>query len=404
MALALQMDETGGHAAPASEVALADAPLNVAWEDLTDRLAHEWDALFALGVASPYQSRRWIQSYMAQVGAAQGDTHAFVTLREESGGLAALFPLVLRQTRLGRVASFIGDKHANFHMPLMMRSLSGSLDARRSHALLRDIGRLLPGLDAFSFFNQPKNWNGAPAPLACLAAWTGSQPVYALDISEGGEASMARVMSKHGRKNLRAKRRRLDDMGSIGLHRACTATEIMTLSSAFAAQKSARFADLGISDPFAAPGMMEFLRDAAKGEDPAVVWHALMLDERPIAIFVGAVDSRRYSGMATSFVADPEIAKYSPGEALLAELITDQADSGRAMFDLGVGEARYKASFCDMVEPVLETVMPLSARGHAILAALQLKRMAKQAGIILQNRNPRLARIARRVLRQGGGG
>jgi hypothetical protein len=38
------------------------------------------------------------------------------------------------------------------------------------------------------------------------------------------------------------------------------------------------------------------------------------------------------------------------------------------------------------------------------MAALQMKRMAKQTGIILQRRNPALARFARRALRQGGGG
>jgi CelD/BcsL family acetyltransferase involved in cellulose biosynthesis len=387
---------------------LAEAPAAAApgWkaarEVMSAGLAREWDALASSGVASPYQSRRWVEGFIAHAGEA-GDHHALITLRGESGALTGLFPFVLRQGKLGRTASFVGDKHANWHMPLMAPALSASLDTARSHRLLREIGALLPDIDAFTFINQPKSWNGAPAPLACLAAWAGTQPAYGLDISEGGEAAMARAMSKHARKNLRNKRRKLDEMGRLTLLQARSTSEIELVSASFARQKAERFAELGIPDPFAAPGMMDFLRSGAEGEAPALVWHALMLEERPIAVFVGAVDAGRYSGMATSFVADPEIARYSPGEALLAELITAQAQAGRRMFDLGVGEARYKSSFCDLVEPVVETVMPLTARGHAIMAALQMKRMAKQAGIILQRRNPGLARLARRAMRLGGG-
>jgi CelD/BcsL family acetyltransferase involved in cellulose biosynthesis len=402
MALALQMNETD---IPVGAQTTAGPALrsHVAREELSADLAHEWDGLAALGVASPYQSRAWVEGFIAHAADA-GDEHAFITLRDGRGVLTGLFPLVLRQGRTGRTASFIGDKHANWHMPLMTPALAASLDTVGSHRLLREIGALLPGLDAFSFINQPKSWNDVPSPLACLAAWTGTQAAYGLDISEGGEAAMARAMSKHARKNLRNKRRKLDEMGRISLFQARTESEIAKVSAAFSRQKAERFAELGIPDPFAAPGMMEFLRLGAEVDAPALVWHALMLEERPIAVFVGAVDAIRYSGMATSFIAEPEIARYSPGEALLAELITAQASAGRRIFDLGVGEARYKSSFCDRVEPVVETVMPLTARGYGIMAGLQMKRMAKQAGLILQRRNPALARIARRLLRQGGGG
>jgi CelD/BcsL family acetyltransferase involved in cellulose biosynthesis len=403
MALALQMDETGCAMRDNGTAAQASLWHSMAQEGLSPSLAREWDMLAAQGVASPYQSRLWVEGFMAHAGQA-GDEHVLITIRDGGGALTGLFPLVLRRGGLGRIASFIGDKHANYHMPLIAPALAASLDTPRSHRLLREMGGLLPDLDAFCFFNQPKTWNATPAPLACLAAWAGTQAAYGLDISEGGEAAMARAMSKHARKNLRNKRRKLEEMGRISLLQARTHTQIDMLSAAFAQQKAERFADLGISDPFAAPGMMKFLRDGAEGETPALVWHALMLDERPIAVFVGTVDAIRYSGMATSFIADPDIARYSPGEALLAELITAQAEAGRRMFDLGVGEARYKTSFCDLVEPVVETVMPMTARGYGVMAALQMKRMAKQAGIILQRRNPALARVARRLLRQGGGG
>jgi CelD/BcsL family acetyltransferase involved in cellulose biosynthesis len=406
--LALQMENLGGQDAArdqASRIVTTVHGWRLAREILSPSLEAEWDALFARADASPYQRRGWVQGMMRHVGDARGDAHAIITLRGGEGELAGLFPLRVRTARLGCVAGFIGDKHANYQMPLLARQEAARLDARASHRLLKDIGRLLPGVDALSFINQPRKWCDGPGPLACLATWNGTQPAYALSLEPDAETALNRAMSKHARKILRAKRRKLEEMGPIRLLRAQTPEEIDRVIRAFTEQKAQRFADKGIEDPFAEPGVMDFLREAAlppagdaTAGEPAILWHALMLDNRIIATFAGAVDARRYAGMATSFAPDADIARHSPGEVLLAELVAEQAAAGRTMFDLGVGEARYKASFCDLVEVMAETVMPLTARGYVILAALQIKRMARQAGIVIERRNPRLARFIRGVL------
>jgi CelD/BcsL family acetyltransferase involved in cellulose biosynthesis len=51
--------------------------------------------------------------------------------------------------------------------------------------------------------------------------------------------------------------------------------------------------------------------------------------------------------MATSFDMASEIAKTSPGEILLVDLIKLKCHAGITVFDLGVGEARYKTTICD---------------------------------------------------------
>ncbi|MGL4728807.1 MAG: GNAT family N-acetyltransferase [Bosea sp. (in: a-proteobacteria)] len=397
---ALQMNDTVGSSTE------QDAPKSVvsphgwtlAREALTPQLAAEWDALAAQGVASPYQSRLWVEGFVRHVSFARQDAHVLITMRDGIGVLIGLFPLIMRAGKLGVVASFVGEKHANFHMPLITPELIARLDTKLSHHLLKDMGKLLPSVDAFSFFNQPRTWNGQPTPLACLAAWNGTQPAYGLSLEPDAEAAMTRAMSKHARKNLRGKRRKLDEMGRIWLMRADSAADVARISDAFVQQKTERFSELGIEDPFTETGIMDFLRDGAQGNTPALVWHALMLDERVIATFVGAIDGRRYSGMATSFISDTQIGRYSPGEALVAELIALQAAEQRTVFDLGVGDARYKASFCDMIEPMVETVMPITVRGYGILAMLQLKRMAKQTGIVMQRRNPVMARLLRKLI------
>ena len=101
-----------------------------------------------------------------------------------------------------------------------------------------------------------------------------------------------------------------------------------------------------------------------------------------MATFGAAVDATRCCGMFTAFDPDPEIARASPGELLMLEVIRFQCGQGRSMFDLGVGEARYKSSLCDEIEELVDVILPVTARGQvyaeAAGALLRIKRLAKQ--------------------------
>ena len=114
-------------------------------------------------------------------------------------------------------------------------------------------------------------------------------------------------------------------------------------------------------------------------------------------MFAGAVDGQRYSGMMTAFDADPVVSRSSPGDILLHHLIADQTARGRRAFDLGVGEARYKANICDETIELGEVTIPVTLRGHLFalgaVAAARLKRRIK--------RDPRLMGLAVRLRRRG---
>jgi CelD/BcsL family acetyltransferase involved in cellulose biosynthesis len=143
---------------------------------------------------------------------------------------------------------------------------------------------------------------------------------------------------------------------------------------------------MGLPNPFEDNATQAFLRAAAlaglaEGR-PAIELHALMLGDRIVAAFGAAVDDILCCGMFTSFDADPAIARASPGELLMLEVIHFQCGQGRRAFDLGVGEARYKNSLCDEVEELVDVTLPITARGRIYVARadglLRLKGLAKQ--------------------------
>ena len=272
---------------------------------------------------------------------------------------AFLIPLAIERRPGLCAAGAIGGKHANYHLPLMAAGAAlPSPSALR--ALLRQAGRRL-GIDAYAFTNLPLSWRGVANPLAFGGRPSPSNG-YRLTLAGSAEEILARALSKDARKKLRQKDKKLRERGPVVHRVAATSAEIAPILSAFLTQKRDRFRATGIPDPFADAATQSFLHRACLaglGEArPAIELHALTMGERVLATFGAAVDATRCCGMFTSFDADPEIARSSPGELLMLEVIRHQCAQGRRVFDLGVGEARYKSSLCDEVEELVDVYPP----------------------------------------------
>ncbi len=202
---------------------------------------------------------------------------------------------------------------------------------------------------------------------------------------------------------MRAKERKLAELlgGAIEHRVAGTPEALSPMLEAFYLQKDAHMARIGAPNPYAQAAARDFLTQAGTpgpaGQPPAIEIHALVAatSGRVLATFGGAVDANRFSGMWTSFDPEPEIGRQSPGDLLLRHVIEWQARLGRRAFDLGVGEAHYKARVCDQTIELVNTVIPVTLLGRlyglALLGTLQLKRRLK--------RSPRLWALAIRLRR-----
>jgi CelD/BcsL family acetyltransferase involved in cellulose biosynthesis len=353
----------------------------VAGADLA-ALEADWRGLEADALVTPYQAYDWVRPYVETIGRADGMEFRFIRVEDSQGRLLALFPLVITR-RLGtRFAEFIGGKHANYHMALYRSDFAEALDAATARTLLQEIGAEIGGIDALFLINQPTNWRGIANPAARLAAGQSPSRAYKLALEPGDcDGTLRRSMSKHARKKLTTKRNRFAEFGASELVQAQSETEIERVLDAFLAQKAARFAQMGVPDPFAAPAIRDFLRRGAtggSGRPPAIELYSLDLAGKSVATYVGAVQRARFSGMATSFDLSSEAARTSPGEILLVELIKRKCQAGLTMFDLGVGEARYKTTICDDSDELVDTYVPLTAKGRAYAGYSQAKRTLKR--------------------------
>ncbi|MDX3810359.1 GNAT family N-acetyltransferase [Bosea thiooxidans] len=342
----------------------------------------EWRGFEAQALATPYQAYGWVRPFVETVGAAHDMVFRYALLRDDGGVLCALLPLVITRRSGIRFAEIIGGKHANYHMGLYASGFAASLDAGSATLMLTEIGRAIGGLDALIFVNQPAQWQGIANPAALLAAGPSPSRAYKLALIAGnGEATLKRSMSSHARKKLKNKRSRFADFGPSTLSRARAPTEIARAIDVFLAQKAERFRSMGVPDPFAEPAMRAFLTAAASsegGQPPVVELYTLDLGGTCVATYVGAVHGARFSGMATSFDMTSETVKTSPGELLLADLIRLKCAEGYATFDLGVGEARYKTTFCDDHDDLVDSFLPLTLKGRLFVRVAQAKRELKR--------------------------
>jgi CelD/BcsL family acetyltransferase involved in cellulose biosynthesis len=377
----------------ASTPAQAFAGLSV--HDGVAGLAAEFRALEALPGHTPYQSARWLAAFAAAMP--DGGAARFVLLRDGAGQATALFPLQVSGGLL-KVARFLGDKQANFHMPLWHPAAAATLDAAAMRTLLLRVGRAI-GVDAFALTSQPESWQGLRNPLALLPRTPSPSFGQKLTLTHDCEATIRQRFSSDSLGKLRRKEKRLAEIGPLRYVRAATPAEALALLDAFLAQKAARFAAQGIANPFADARAQAFLRAGVQadpsGGEPAIVMQGLLAGDRVLATYGAAIGRDRYSGMFTSFDSDREVARFSPGDLLLMHIVRQCCRRGLATFDLGVGEASYKDNYCDEPEPLFDTAFAVTPLGHLAAAGLQAKQGMKRR----IKQSPRLMALVGRLRR-----
>ena len=362
----------------------ADAIVLAAWADLETNAP-----------CSIYQTRAWLLPWIDTLGRKAGIVPVFVLAFGTDDRPAALLCLGLQRRGTVRVATFLGGKDSNFNLALVRPDQTWTQTDLRC-LLARaasELGSDRP--DAFLLVNQPHDWGGAPNPFAALPHQPSPSAAFGTTLTAQADAFFATKLSKDSRKKLRKKESRLAEMGPLTHIIATTADDRRTVLDCFFAQRLERFRAQNITTKFDDPQMRVFIENASiEGpQGPGIELHALKAGERIVAVYGGAAHDGQWSGMFNSFDAEVEVAKSSPGDLLLMKIIAAQCAAGLRSFDLGIGEARYKATFCDETIALFDTFVPVTIKGWLFLklkaASLRAKRMVKQ--------NQRLFALAKRL-------
>jgi CelD/BcsL family acetyltransferase involved in cellulose biosynthesis len=369
------------------------------YDDL-NRAENVWQASAALdGAASPYQNEAWVRLWNTHVSTLAGAQPLIVAAFDDCNHPMFFWPFVCSRFGPFQIAGFFGGKHATLNMAWWRRDVANGFTATDMRGVLSRVREAAPDLDFLMLFNQPHAWNGVRNPFDLLPHHRSGEDNFILRMGLPGKQLIEREISSTMRGRLRTKERKLIKLPGYRYFRASTPAEVDFVLNSFFLQKNAKLTALGLHDVFSDPGVAEFIRAAcheglAEGQ-PAIELHALEGDGEMLALFSGVHDGRRFTSMFNSHTASDH-SRHSPGLILLQYLISDAADRGFEIFDIGPGEARYKTFFCKELEPIFDSIVPLSPRAR--MAALPIRTAFRIKSAI--KHNPMLWSVASAVRRR----
>ncbi len=347
-----------------------DAPAGLARVETFER---PWPALrawrevesFATGTA--YQTLGFVLPWYEHLAQKSGASPLVVVGYDTQERAAVVLPLAILRRGPARIAMYAGGKHSNLNLPLTRPGFSLSPDGARQ-LLLSAAHASAAAIDCFVFLNQPREWAGAPNPFAALGGQASPSSAYGATIGHDAEAFLKRVDSSSTRKKLRAKERKLGEIGPLTYERATDVERAHTILEAFVDQKTLRFSRKNRDPGFAHAAVRAFLDAMSSGRcggPVALEFYALSVGDRIVATYGGMPRGRAWHGLINSFNVDPVVARSSPAELLLRHIIRDLGARDFLRFDLGIGESRYKNAICDEEIALADLVLPCTRLGAA---------------------------------------
>lgn len=293
----------------------------------------------------------------------------FITLQAVGHG-PVLLPL---ERASDATAHYVGGKHANGNFPIGTAKDINALAGKAIDALEQCTELQRMGIRALALERQYEQWQGVANPF--VERHSVQSPNVALSFSlEGGfDEVIKRCGGSKRRKKFRSQMRKVESLGPVKLVIPVDGNEAATVLETFFQYKAARFREVGIPNSFGddatRAAFMDMFMQSAVTEHKVHELHMLKIGDELAAIMGCTVNNGQLTVEFSTF--NPKFAQFGPGEQLFFMSIEDACNRGIEIFDFGVGDERFKRSWCDIETWHRDTFIAVSARG-------QLTRIAKQ--------------------------
>lgn len=372
------------HASPVAIDSISNLSLSIA--ETLNSVEDDWRALEERALISPYQDFDLMRAWTDHAAKSEGFSVRVGIVRNAAGRVVIILPFGLLRKRGATVGEYLGGRHFNLNMPLvdpevrLDRAAAGSLFDRYCKATCADVLLLR---------NQPEHWQGVRHPFLCRPHQEAADGIRLIVVDTDFPDFFRSHLSGKVRSELRRKSARLEAAGMRSVICPTTPEQVDALLTTFLAQKAQRFTTWGIDNPFDRDGVEEFLRIAAyaglSGEGGVQI-HALGGNGRLLAVRAGARKGNHMSCMIQSFDADDDLARYSPSELLLQDVLSSSCAEGVVSFDFGVGDTRFKRVWANSAIKLFNTT-------HAATMVGRLQAVIATAGTAAKRhikRSPRL--------------
>jgi CelD/BcsL family acetyltransferase involved in cellulose biosynthesis len=302
----------------------------------------EWGGLLATGSSDGvFLTWEWQSAWWQAFGRGE----LLLIVAERAGTVVALAPLFAEAGMIYFVGSG-GSDYLNF--------IGEIGDAEILEALLEEARRCVPKFVGFVFYHVLDHsatggrLEAAAARLGLRLFEEGDWPAPVLEIADRNDFALECT----AKKSLVRHEKWFTRQGMLKVEHLRRGEEILPCLDAFFAQHQARWAPTATPSLFCDEAQRRFYRLLAAGAASAgwlrftrVEWKG-----RPIAFHFGFCHRGNFLWYKPSF--DPDLARHSPGEVLLRQLLMAAMAEGAHTFDFGLGDEAFKARFATRINRV----------------------------------------------------
>jgi len=340
-------------------------------------LKTEWETLQKMGTGCIYQNYDWVRIATETF---EKNNETFIITGRINGDIKFILPLVLEKNGWIKILRWAGKNHANICSGLFTPDFLASISSDMPRKIINEIGNKIPGIVIAWLDHQLPELNGLPNPFLNLPHQTSINPMYDLNLTGGITNVLALGNGRRKRKIFRNQVKVAGEHGGYELYIPKTREEIQTSIEDFRRQKARRFKDLGVQDVFSEHNAIEFIEALAHEpmKDGIQLFRIfeLRIGGKTRAMY-GAAIFGNYCQACVNSVTYDELAHISPGEMVLYLMIEHLADNGFTKLDFGVGDERYKRSWCKTHHDLFDNILPLSKRAIPFIVFLKLKQKLK---------------------------
>lgn len=340
-------------------------------------LKDEWMHLHKEGTSHIFQHYDWVRIAYETY---EAENTPFIVVARHRGELQFILPLVLVRG-LPSVLRWPGNTHANVCCGLFTKSFLECHDQDILKQVFSSLRSRLPGITLLHLKNQPQQIAGFVNPMLTLSHQLAPDPCFHMDLSKGFDEVLDSGNGKKKRKMFRRQSRIADDLGGYELYSPTDPDEIEEIVNQFFDLKAARFAELGIPDIFAEQESRSLLTKLAlnSSTDGAELFKffVLKVGGKMRALYGCGILGSHCQACVNAVVYD-DFSDESPGEMILYLMVDHLVKEGFTALDLGVGNERYKTSWCKNMTLLMDTIYPISVAAMPFANIVRSKTQLKE--------------------------
>lgn len=342
-----------------------------------ESIKDEWLSLQHEKTACIYQNYDWIRVACETL---EKDNTIFIITGRSDDKLQFILPMAM-EDGLVKTVRWIGGTHANICSGIFSEAFLKFEKGNIIPDVFKLVGKLISGIVKTQLHNQPFNLKSYKNPMLSLPQRPSVNSMYDMDLRDGMDAILDQGSGKRKRKLWRKQNRVAESMGGYQLVSPKAHEDILEAIDEFMVLKGKRLIDMGVQNVFADKNTIDFFIQMAvipPTEDAHLFKiFQLKIQDKTRAIYALGVDGG-YCQAYVNAVEYDDFSDHSPGEMILYAMIEQLIADGYAKFDLGVGDERYKRSWCPGQHPLFDTNIALSASAQPIIFGLRAKNRLKR--------------------------